>query len=140
MTADLREKFKDSLILMDGGLTIANGKVVNTSGIVPFDKRCLVLHDPVEEKTAGGIILPDQERDKQKYAMTRATVIALGDMAFAEAKYDAKQFGMNASFPEAGDRVLVGRYTGDTHKGNDGKDYTVINDTDIIGFIDKSEG
>lgn len=112
---------------------------INTSGIIPFDKRVLVLHDPVETKTAGGIIIPIEKSDKDKYAQTRATVIAVGDAAWAEAKYDAQQFGIAASFPSPGDRVLVGRYTGDTHKGADGTDYVVLNDTDIIAFL-ASEG
>ena len=112
---------------------------LNTSGIIPFDKRCLVLHDKVEEKV-GSILLPPSELDKKKYAQTTATVIAIGDMAWAEAKYDASQFGVVSRFPAPGDRVLVGRYTGDVHKGADGVDYVVLNDVDIIGFIDKSEG
>lgn len=114
---------------------------LNTSGIVPLDHRLLVLHDVVSDKFEGTSLLrPDAERDKQKYAQTKATVIACGDMCWAEAKHDARQFGINAAFPEPGDRVLVGRYTGDQHKGTDGKEYTVLNDTDIIAFLDKSEG
>jgi co-chaperonin GroES (HSP10) len=112
----------------------------NTSGIIPFDKRVLVLHDPVSDKFEGTSLLrPDAEKDKQKYAQTRATVIAVGDAAWAEAKYDAQQFGIASAFPAPGDRVLVGRYTGDVHKGADGTDYVVINDTDVIAFI-ASEG
>lgn len=117
-----------------------DGAPLNTSGIVPLDHRLLVLHDAIEEKTKGGIFLPDVDRDKQKYAQTKATVIACGDMCWAEAKHDARQFGINAAFPEPGDRVLVGRYTGDQHKGTDGKEYTVLNDSDVIAFLDKSEG
>jgi co-chaperonin GroES (HSP10) len=118
-----------------------DAKPLNTSGIVPLDHRLLVLHDPISDTFEGTSLLrPDQERDKQKYAQTKATVIALGDMCWAEAKYDARRFGVEATFPEAGNRVLVGRYTGDTHKGADGKDYTVLNDEDVIAFIDKSEG
>ncbi len=112
---------------------------LNTSGIIPFDHRCLVLHDSVETKV-GSIIIPDSEADKRKFAQTKATVIACGHMAFAEARHDAQQFGVEASFPGPGDRVLVGRYTGDTHKGEDGVEYVVLNDSDIIAFIGKSEG
>lgn len=136
---DLREQLRDSLVMLDGGLMSVEGKPVNTSGIVPFDHRCLVLHDPVETKI-GSIIIPDNEADKRKFAQTKATVIACGHMAFAEARHDARQFGVEATFPEPGDRVLVGRYTGDTHKGADGKEYVVLNDSDIIAFIGKSEG
>ncbi len=141
MSTQLKEQLRDSLAMIDGGTISVAGKPLNTSGIVPFDKRVLVLHDLVEEKTKGGIILPDQERDKHKYAQTKATVIALGELCFAEAKYDAAQFGITAPvFPEAGDRVLVGRYTGNVYKGDDGKDYVIINDSDIIAFLGKSEG
>lgn len=111
---------------------------LNTSGIIPLDHRLLVLHDPIEEKV-GSIIIPDMERDKQKYAQTKATVIACGDMCWAEAKHDARQFGIDATFPEPGARVLVGRYTGDTHKGADGRDYTVLNDEDVIALIGSVE-
>lgn len=108
---------------------------LNASGIVPLDHRLLVLPDPVEEKTKGGIIIPVSEADKQKHAQTKATVIALGDMCWAEARYDAERFGVDAAFPQPGDRVLVGRYTGDTHKGADGQEYTVLNDEDVIAFL-----
>lgn len=106
----------------------------NPSGITPFDQRVLVRHDTVEGKV-GSIIMPPSVADKEKYAQTRATVIAVGDMAWAEAKYDATRFGLDAAFPRAGDRVLVGKYTGDTHKGADGADYVVINDRDVIAFL-----
>jgi chaperonin GroES len=106
----------------------------NASGIMPLDHRVLVLHDPVEEKV-GSIILPDSERDKRKHATTNATVIAVGGLAWSEAKHDAHQFGVDTRFPQAGDRVKVGRYTGDQHVGSDGKDYTILNDTDIIALL-----
>lgn len=121
--------------LSNGSVTVA-GEPLNTSGIVPLDHRLLVLHDPVETKV-GSIIIPDSEADKRKYAQTKATVIACGDMCWAEARYDASRFGVSAAFPEPGDRVLVGRYTGDTHKGEDGRDYTVLNDEDVIAFLSK---
>ena len=106
----------------------------NTSGIVPLDHRVLVLHDAVEEKV-GSIILPDSERDKKKYAMTDATVIAVGALAWAEARHDTKTFEIDAAFPKPGDRVKVGKYTGDQHKGADGKEYTILNDTDVIALL-----
>lgn len=132
---DLREQLRDSVAMLNEGAMRIADKPLNTSGITPLDHRLLILPDPVEEKTKGGIFLPNQETDKQKFAQTKATVIALGDMCWAEARYDAERFGVNASFPEPGNRVLVGRYTGDTHKGADGKDYTVINDVDVIAYL-----
>lgn len=107
----------------------------NASGILPLDHRVLVFRDPVEEKTAGGLYLPPSEMDKQKHATTNATVIAVGGLAWSEAKHDAKTFGVDAVFPEVGSRVKVGRYTGDNHKGVDGKEYTILNDTDVIALL-----
>lgn len=140
MSTQLMEQLRDSVALLNEG-AVTPGKPLNTSGIVPLDHRLLILPDPVSETFEGtSLIRPDKERDKQKYAQTKATVIALGDMCWAEARYDAARFEVDATFPDIGDRVLVGRYTGDTHKGADGKDYTVLNDTDIIAFLGKSEG
>lgn len=113
-----------------------NEAPMNPSGIIPFDQRVLVRHDKVEEKV-GSIILPDSERDKKKYAQTKATIIAVGQLAWWEAKRDAQAAGITPHLPTVGDRVLVGRYTGDTHKGVDGKDYVVLNDADVIAFLDE---
>lgn len=107
----------------------------NASGIIPLDHRVLVLRDKVEEKTAGGIYLPQQEQDKQSHATTNATVIAVGGLAWSEAKHDAKTFGIDTSFPDVGSRVKVGRYTGDNHKGADGQEYTIMNDSDIVALL-----
>lgn len=107
----------------------------NTSGIVPLDKRVLVLHDPVDEVTKGGIILPTSEVDKKKYATTNATVIAIGALAWAEARHDIQTFNLDAVLPEPGDRVKVGKYTGEQHKGRDGKEYTILNDSDVLALL-----
>jgi co-chaperonin GroES (HSP10) len=137
--SDLKEKLRDSVVLFDKGLAHVGDPptILNTSGIAPFDKRVLVLHDKVEEKV-GSILLPPSEVDKKKYAQTTATVVAVGAMAFAEPRYDAQQWGVEAQFPEPGDRVLVGRYSGDVHKGADGTDYVLLNDSDILAFIGRA--
>lgn len=109
---------------------------MNPSGIYPLDHRVLILPDKVEEVTAGGIIIPSMETDKQKFAMTNATIVAVGALAWSEAKHDAKTFGVDAKFPEVGSRVKVGKYTGDVHKGEDGEDYTILNDTDVIALLE----
>jgi hypothetical protein len=59
--------------------------IVNHSGIQPIDLRVLVLPDPVEVKTAGGIILPDQHKEREKYAMQHGTLVAVGENAWEEA-------------------------------------------------------
>lgn len=99
----------------------------NPSGINPVDVKVLVKPDPVEEKTKGGIILADTTKDKTKYAGTEATLISAGPNAFAE-------WG-SGNAPSPGDRVLFAQYSGARHKGQDGDDYIIMNDQDIISTL-----
>jgi chaperonin GroES len=105
---------------------------MNTSGIVPADVKVLVLPDPVEEKTAGGIIRPDMLRDKEKFATTKATLVAKGAGAFLE--------WAEADRPEVGARVVTAQYAGLRIKGADGADYVVCNDEDIIAMLRNTDG
>ena len=99
----------------------------NPSGISPLDVKVLVKPDPVEEKTAGGIILADTTKDKQKYAATRGTLVAIGPNAFVE-------WGPGKA-PINGSRVLFAQYAGSRFKGDDGDDYIISNDEDVIGVV-----
>lgn len=104
----------------------------NRSGLVPVDLRILVKPDPVEEVTSGGIIRPDVVKDKQKYAATKATLIAVGDNAF-------KEWGAGARRPNPGDRVIFAQYTGAREKGADGEDYCVMNDADLLAVVEVAQ-
>jgi co-chaperonin GroES (HSP10) len=101
--------------------------MVNTSGIIPVDLRILVKPDPVEEKI-GSIYVPDQAKDKAKYAATKATVVAVGCNAY-------EKWGEHARKPKPGDRVIFAQYTGAREKGADGADYIVMNDEDLLAVI-----
>lgn len=102
--------------------------MTNPSGIRPLDVKVLVLPDPVEEKTAGGIILAPTITDKQKFAVVKATLIAAGPNAFAE------WGGDNA--PTVGTRILMAQYAGARVKGGDDKDYILMNDEDVIAALE----
>lgn len=108
---------------------------MNASGIIPLDHRVLIKQDEAEKITSGGIILPESEVDKQKYAMTSATVIAVGSLAWAEAKHDADRFGVDFNAPTPGSRIKVGKYAGTRYDGEDGTEYTMVNDDDVIGLL-----
>ena len=105
--------------------------MTNPSGIVPLDLRILVRPDPVEEVTKGGIILADTTKDRQKYAATQATLIALGENAF-------KEWGA-ARKPEPGARVCYAQYAGAEQKGIDGERYVVMNDADLLAVIEERQ-
>lgn len=101
--------------------------MTNESGIVPVDVKVLVYPDPVEEKTAGGIIRPDALRDKEKYASTKGTLVAVGPNAFAEWGSD--------NVLQAGDRIVTAQYAGVNVKGDDGREYRLCNDEEIIATL-----
>lgn len=104
---------------------------MNTSGFEPLDLRVLVLPDPVEVKTAGGIIIPDATGEREKYAMMFGTLVAVGENAWEEAA------GRSASFvkPVPGARVVYAKYGGIEIKGRDGKQYRLMNDEDVVGRV-----
>lgn len=105
--------------------------IVNHSGIQPIDLRVLVLPDPVEVKTAGGIIIPDATAEREKYAMQHGTLVAVGENAWEEASSRSAEFAK----PRPGDRVLISKYGGVVLTGKDGKEYRMMNDDDVIGRV-----
>lgn len=108
----------------------------NPSGITPVDMRVLVRPDPVEEKTKGGILLADTTKEKEKYAGTRATLIAKGPNAFRE--WGLTEDGEPRNGIGIGSRVHFAQYSGARIKGEDGEDYVIMNDADITSIIEGS--
>lgn len=102
---------------------------MNASGIVPVDVKVLVKPDVVEEKTAGGILLPDATKEQQKFATVRATLVAVGRSAFGEW----------LDRPKTGVRVVIAQYAGANIKGDDGEMYRICNDEDVISILEPAE-
>lgn len=105
---------------------------MNTSGFAPLDLRVLVLPDPVEEKV-GSILMPDSVKEQKRWAQARGTLVAVGDNAWEEAKRRAPLFRA----PVPGDRVLYGKYSGQTIEGGDGRQYQIMNDEDVIARLEE---
>jgi len=99
----------------------------NESGFAPFDTRVLVLPDQVADKI-GSIILPEAKKEREAWAMTKGTLIAVGSNAFIE-------WGDAADKPMPGDRVIIAQYAGKQHEGDDGKQYRICNDKDILAGL-----
>lgn len=106
----------------------------NTSGIVPVDMRVLVKPDPVEEVTKGGVFLADSTKEKQKYAGTKATLIAVGPNAFLDWGTDADGEPKNGVKP--GSRVHFAQFSGSEIKGADGERYVIMNDKDLTAVLE----
>ncbi len=87
--------------------------------IKPLADRVLVEPAPAEEKTSGGIIIPDTAKEKPQMG----TVIAVG----AGTKD-------NPVTVKAGDKVLYGKYAG-TELAHDGKDYLIMRESDIYAVV-----
>jgi chaperonin GroES len=91
----------------------------------PLHDRVVVRRITAEEKTAGGIIIPDTAKEKPM----EGEVIAAGPGARNE------QGQLVALDVKAGDRVLFGKWSG-TEVKIDGEDLLIMKESDIMGIID----
>ncbi|MGE5411281.1 MAG: co-chaperone GroES [Clostridiales bacterium] len=94
--------------------------------IQPLGDRVIVQPAEAEEKTKGGIILPDTAKEKP----IEGTVIAVGSGKVAE------NGTVTALTVKAGDKVLYGKYSG-TEVTVDGQEYLIMRESDIFGIINK---
>ncbi|MEK9717365.1 MAG: co-chaperone GroES [Pelagibacteraceae bacterium] len=92
----------------------------------PLHDRVLVESLDSEEKTAGGIIIPDTAKEKPQ----EGKVIAVGPGAKSE---DGKITPMDV---KVGDHILFGKWSG-TEVKIDGKEYSIMKESDIMGVIGK---
>ena len=93
--------------------------------IRPLQDRVIVERLAEEEKTKGGIIIPDTAKEKPM----EGKVIAVGKGRVAE---DGKLIKLDV---KAGDRVLFSKYAG-TEVKIDGKEYLIMREDDILGVIE----
>lgn len=102
-------------------------KIINQSGIEPTGGHLLVLPEKVEEKTAGGIYLPQEVQEKEQQAATVGLLVAVGRSAWSDID--------NHPWAEVGDKVSYARYAGITMEGQDGENYVLINDNDVLARL-----
>ncbi len=92
--------------------------------VKPLNDRILVKREHEEEKTKGGIIIPDTAKEKPQ----KGTVIAVGP-----GKLDDKGKRISLQVKE-GDRVLFSKYAGTDIKIDD-EEYIVMREDDVLGII-----
>ncbi|MFM6931709.1 MAG: co-chaperone GroES [Novosphingobium sp.] len=90
----------------------------------PLHDRVLVRRVEAEEKTAGGIIIPDAAKEKP----AEGEVVSVGSGARAE------NGTITPMDVKAGDRVLFGKWSG-TEVKVDGEDLLIMKESDILGII-----
>lgn len=105
----------------------------NTSGLVPVEFNCVFRPDKVEEKTSGGIIIVDTQRDREQYAAVEGVLVATSQFAF-----DYADGWVEGTKPKPGDRIAIAKYAGTLIKGKDGEEYRIIKDKDILAVRAKS--
>ena len=94
--------------------------------IRPLQDRVIVKRVAEEEKTKGGIIIPDSAKEKP----IEGQVIAVGKGKVQE---DGKVRGLDV---KKGDRVLFGKYAG-TEVKIEGEEHLILREDDILGVIEK---
>ena len=90
----------------------------------PLADRVVVKPSPAEEKTKGGIILPDTAKEKP----VMGEVVAVGPGKVAD---DGKKISPEV---KVGDKVLYGKYSG-TEVTLDGEEYLIMREADIFAIV-----
>jgi chaperonin GroES len=97
----------------------------STAKVRPIEDRILVKPEEAEEKTAGGILLPDTAKERP----LRGKVIAAGPGKLLES-------GKRAPITlRAGDRVMYGKYTGSEVK-IEGVVHTILRESEILAVLE----
>jgi chaperonin GroES len=90
----------------------------------PLHDRVLVRRVEAEEKTAGGIIIPDSAKEKP----AEGEIVAVGDGLRDE---DGDRIALDV---KAGDRVLFGKWSG-TEVTVNGEELLIMKESDILGIV-----
>ncbi len=93
--------------------------------IRPLGEKVLIKRLEAEEKTKGGIVLPDTAKEKPQ----KGTILAVGDGKLLKD-------GKRASFQvKKGDKVLFASYAG-TEIKVDGQEYVLMDESDVLAILD----
>jgi chaperonin GroES len=96
--------------------------------IAPLNDRVLIKRIETREEVKGGIIIPDTAKEKPQ----EAEIVAVGPGKLAD---DGTRLPMNVS---AGDRVLIGKYSGTDIKLED-EEHTILREDEILAIIQKKK-
>jgi len=94
--------------------------------LVPLDDRIVIKQSEAEEKSTGGIILPDTAKEKPQ----RGKVVAVGPGKMTD---EGKRAEMSV---KKGDEVIYAKYLGNDVE-IEGAKYVILHENDILGIIEK---
>ncbi|PIU44740.1 MAG: co-chaperone GroES [Ignavibacteriales bacterium CG07_land_8_20_14_0_80_59_12] len=92
--------------------------------IRPLGDRVVIKPAPAEEKTKGGLVVPDTAKEKP----VQGEVVAAGPGRTSD---DGKQIPMEV---KVGDKVLYGKYSG-TEVTIDGEEYLIMRESDLYAIL-----
>jgi chaperonin GroES len=95
--------------------------------VTPLGDRIVVRRKEAEDKTAGGIILPDAAKDKPQ----KGKVLAIGAGKLLK---DGKRQGVQV---KVGDQVLFTAWAGDEYKDGHGGNILIMREEDILAVVDE---
>ena len=136
---DQEEKTRGGIIIPDSAkekpaegevVAVGNGKVLEGGQVRPLDvkvgDRILVKRVQEEERTRGGIIIPDSAKEKP----VEGEVVAVGNGKVTE------QGKLQPLAVKKGDRILFGKYSG-TEIKVDGVEHLILREEEVLGIIEK---
>lgn len=91
----------------------------------PLSDRVVIKKDPAEEKTSGGLFLPEQAQEKPQYG----TVVSVGKGAIGP---EGKRIPLEVT---PGDRVLYSKYSGTTVKDIE-SELLILAERDILAVVE----
>lgn len=120
------------------GLVTAASVLDNPSGITPTEYNVVVLVDEVQDKTKGGVILPDEHRERRQGGCVTGRLVAIAPLAFtyADAIGAYPRSGWLGPVPQPGWRVVLAKYSGLEVEGRDGRKYKILKDKDVVAFLE----
>jgi len=92
----------------------------------PLDDRILIKQSDAEEKTVGGIILPDTAKEKPQIGK----IVAIGPGKILD---DGKRAKMSV---KKNDEVIYAKYIGNDVE-MDGEKYVILRESDVLGVVEK---
>jgi chaperonin GroES len=98
------------------------------ASLKPLRDKVVIERSEAEEKTAGGIVLPDTAKDKPK----QGTVVAVGTGRVLDSGE------IRALEVKKGDRVLFGSYAGSEVKV-DGREYLIVSENEILAVVENGK-
>lgn len=104
-------------------------------GFYPVEYKVIIAPEEMETVTKGGIILSDRTKETEALAQVRGLLVDVSPLAFNFDQWPEDRAELR---PKPGDHVIYGKYLGTLVTGDDGREYRVLHDKDIMGVVKRS--